>query len=74
MSLNKSEKSYFSSVWVVEGHFDYEGFEIIAICETEAIARMFEEKIERRYDSVEVNQYPYFTGVGPLTGMQEVSI
>lgn len=66
------------TIWVLTGEVHYEGSDILAICESEAIVLMFKQEWESRkdsffYDSYEIKEYPLFTGAKLMLGLQEIT-
>lgn len=65
-----------TTVWVVIGGFQYEGSDLLTICESEAIAEIFQQERENKksYDYVKVEQRPLITGVDLILGLQEIRV
>lgn len=66
-------------VWILLGHIDYEGTDVLVVCETEAIARMFEQEWRarstgRRYDDYLIEEHDLITGANLVLGLQEISV
>lgn len=64
-------------VWIVEGHYDYEGHEVLAVCDTEALAKMIRSEFiarakqgGRNFDQIRVHNYTFYSETSLILGLQ----